>query len=85
MIQLLLNGSDASGVAAFDDVFDLFGKYQLLLLYDLTVYDDVDGDVVVDECQYIQIQHIDVTFYFQNILFAHFSAAGVFDDSNGAV
>lgn len=85
MGQSLLNGSDASGVAAFDDVFDLFGKYQFLLLYDLTVFDDVDGDVVVDEGQDIQIQHIDVTFYFQNILFAHFSAAGVFDDSNGAV
>ena len=85
MGQSLLNGSDASGVAAFDDVFDLFGKYQYLLLYDLTIFDDIDGDVVVDECQDIQIQHVDVTFYFQNILFAHFSAAGVFDDSNGAV
>lgn len=85
MGQSLLDGSDASRVAAFDDVFDLFGKYQFLLLYNLTVFDDVDGDVVVDECQYIQIQHIDVTFYFQNILFAHFSATGVFDDSNGAV
>ena len=85
MGQSLLDGSDASGVAAFDDVFDLFGKYQFLLLYNLTVFDDVDGDVVVDEGQDIQIQHIDVTFYFQNILFAHFSAAGVFDDSNGAV
>ena len=80
MGQSLLNGSDASGVAAFDDVFDLFGKYQYLLLYDLTIFDDIDGDVVVDECQYIQIQHIDVTFYFQNVFFAHFSAAGVFDD-----
>ena len=85
MGQSLLDGSDASGVAAFDDVFDLFGKYQFLLLYDLTVFDDVDGDVVVDECQDIQIQHIDVTFYFQNVFFAHFSAAGVFDDGNGAV
>lgn len=85
MGQSLLDGSDASGVAAFDDVFDLFGKYQFFFLYDLTIFDDIDGDVVVDECQYIQIQHIDVTFYFQNILFAHFSAAGVFDDSNGAV
>lgn len=37
MGQSLLDGSDASGVAAFDDVFDLFGKYQFLLLYDLTV------------------------------------------------
>ena len=85
MGQSLLDGSDASGVAAFDDVFDLFGKYQFLFLHNLAVFDDIDGDVVVDECQYIQIQHIDVTFYFQNILFAHFSAAGVFDDSNGAV
>ena len=59
MGQSLLNGSDASGVAAFDDVFDLFGKYQFLLLYNLTVFDDVDGDVVVDEGQDIQIQHID--------------------------
>ena len=57
MGQSLLDGSDASRVAAFDDVFDLFGKYQFLLLYDLTVFDDVDSDVVVDECQYIQIQH----------------------------
>ena len=85
LVKALLDGSDASGVAAFDDVLDLFGKYQFFLLYDLTVFDDVDGDVVVDECQYIQIQHIDITFYFQNVFFAHFSAAGVFDDSNGAV
>ena len=85
VIQFLLDGSDASGVAAFDDIFDLFGKYQFLLFYDLTVFDDVDGDVVIDECQDIQIQHVDVTFYFQNVFFAHFSAAGVFDDSNGAV
>lgn len=85
MGQSLLDGSDASGVAAFDDVFDLFGKYQFLLLDDLTVFDDVDSDVVVDECQDIQIQHIDVTFYFQNIFFAHFSAARIFDDGNGAV
>ena len=69
MGQSLLDGSDASGVAAFDDVLDLFGKYQFFLLYDLTVFDDVDGDVVVDECQYIQIQHIDITFYFQRDFF----------------
>ena len=85
MGQSLLDGSDASGVAAFDDVFDLFGKYQFLLLYDLTVFDDVDGDVVVDECQYIQIQHIDITFYFQNVLFAHFIAFRIFYDCNRAV
>ena len=56
MGQSLLDGSDASGVAAFDDIFDLFGKYQFFFLYNLTVFDDVDGDVVVDECQHIQAQ-----------------------------
>ena len=50
MGQSLLDGSDASGVAAFDDVFDLFGKYQFLFLHNLAVFDHVDGDVMVDEC-----------------------------------
>ena len=58
MGQSLLDGSDASGVAAFDDVFDLFGKYQFLLLYDLTVFDDVDGDVVVDIAEDIEVDGV---------------------------
>ena len=58
MGQSLLDGSDASGVAAFDDVFDLFGKYQFLLLYDLTVFDDVDGDVVVDIAEDIKVDGV---------------------------
>ena len=55
------------------------------LLYDLTIFDDDDGDVVVDKCQHIQIQHINITFYCQNNFSAHFAAAGVFGDSNSAV
>ena len=58
MGQSLLDGSDASGVAAFDDVFDLFGKYQFLLLYNLTVFDDVDGDVVVDIAEDIEVDGV---------------------------
>ena len=58
MGQSLLDGSDASGVAAFDDIFDLFGKYQFLLLYDLTVFDDVDGDVVVDIAEDIKVDGV---------------------------
>ena len=58
MGQSLLDGSDASGVAAFDDVFDLFGKYQFFLLYDLTIFDDVDGDVVVDIAEDIEVDGV---------------------------
>ena len=49
MIQLLLNGSDASGVAAFEDVGDLLGKSQGTLLHDVSVFDDVYCNVVVDD------------------------------------
>ena len=85
MGQSLLDGSDASGVAAFDDVFDLFGKYQYLLLYDLTIFDDIDGDVMVDKAENVEVEHVDIAFYLQNVLFAHLVAARVFDDRNGAV
>ena len=85
MGQSLLDGSDASGVAAFDDVFDLFGKYQYLLLYDLTIFDDIDGDVMVDKAENVEVEHVDIAFYLQNVLFAHLIAAGVLDDRNGTV
>ena len=58
MGQSLLDGSDASGVAAFDDVFDLFGKYQFFFLYNLTVFDDVDGDVVVNIAEDIDVDGV---------------------------
>ena len=48
MGQSLLDGSDASGVAAFDDIFDLFGKYQFFLLHDLINFDNIDGDIVIN-------------------------------------
>ena len=47
--QSLLNGSDASGVAAFEDVGDLLGKSQGTLLHDVSVFDDVYRNVVVDD------------------------------------
>lgn len=82
--QSLLDGSDASGVAAFDDVFDLFGKYQYLLLYDLTILMTLTVMLwsmnASTSRSSISMSHS--TF---RISFCPFSAAGVFDDSNGAV
>ena len=83
--QALLNGSDAAGVFALDDVFDFLGENQFFFVYDFSVFNDVDGNVVVDKGKDVQIQHIDVAFYFQDVFFAHFVAAGVFDNGNGTV
>ena len=50
MGQLLFDGSDASGIVTFDHVFDLLGQNQLPLVYDLTILDHIDSDVMIDEC-----------------------------------
>ena len=85
LIQFLLNGGDTAGIPAFDDIFDLFGKLKFPLFYDFFSFDDIDGDVVVDKTQYIQIQCVNITLHFQNILFAHLIAAGILDNGNAAV
>lgn len=85
MGKLLLYGSDAAGIPAFDDVLDLAGQDQFLFVHDLAVLDHIDRDIVVDEGQHIQIQSVDVTLYFQDIFLAHLIAAGVLDDRHGTV
>ena len=51
LIQTLLDGSDAARVLAFDNICDLLWKFQDPFLNDLLVFDDVDGDVVIDETE----------------------------------
>ena len=43
------------------------------------------GDVVIDETEDVQIKVFNRAFYFDDIFFSHFVAAGVFDDGNTAV
>ena len=85
MIQTLLNGSDAAGIFAFDDVRDLFWQSEDFFLHDLFILDDVDGDVVIDKTKDIQLQITNGTFHLDDVLGSHFVAAGIFDDGNGAV
>ena len=54
--KFLFDGSDAAGIFAADHVFDLLGEMEALFLYDLTVFDDVYSDIVIDETKHIQIQ-----------------------------
>ena len=85
MGEFLLDGGNASGVVAFDDIFNLLRQCQFFFLHDFSVFNYIDSDIVVNECKHIQVKHVDIAFYFQNVLFFHFIASGIFDDSHGAV
>ena len=53
--EFLFDGSDTAGVLAFNDIVDFPGEYQFLFIYDFAVLDHIDGDVMVDEGQDVQI------------------------------
>ena len=80
-----LYGRDAAGVGAVNDVPDFLRELQTPLFNDLTVFDDVYGNVAVDEGQDVQIQRVDVALHLQDVFFAHLTAPGVLDDRNRAV
>ena len=85
MRKFLLYGSNTSRIFTFDDVFDFFGQHQIFFINDFAVLDHIDSDIVVDEREYIQIQCVNVTFYFQNIFLAHLITAGILDDCHGTI
>jgi len=51
----LLNRGDAAGILAVEDIGDLLGELEVFFCHDFTVFDDVDGDVVVDDCQHVHV------------------------------
>ena len=83
--KLLLDGGDASWVVAADNILDLSWKNQRALLDDLAGLDYIDGDVVIDKGKDVQVQCVDVTFYLEDIFFAHGLTLGVLDYGNGGV
>ena len=85
MRKLLLDGGDASGIVTFDNILYFSGKLKASLFDYLACLDHVDGDIVIDECKYIEIESINVTFHLQYILLSHNLGAGILDYSNGAV
>src|SRR5699024_6407043 len=77
MVQLLLDRGDAPGILAPDDIFYLLGKMERLFLDNLLVLDDVDGDVVINEPQDVQVHKVDGTLDLHDILLPHLAALGV--------
>ena len=68
-----------------DDIFDFFRKNEFFLFNNFPVLNNINSDIVIDECQYIQIHHIHITFHLQDILLSHFIASGVFYDCHCAI
>ena len=85
MIQPLLDRCDTSRILAADHVADFFWEFQLFLLNDLFIFNDVDRDVVIDESEDVQIHEVDGAFDLDNIFFTHFIAFCVLDNGNTAV
>lgn len=85
MIQFLLDGSDASGILAPYHVDNLLWKMETLLVNDLGILDNVDGDVVVNESKDVQVNEVYRAFNLHDILLAHLVALGILDDRDTAV
>lgn len=81
----MLYGSDAPGIFAPDDISDLLWQVQAFLLNDLLVLDDIDGDIVINETENVQVHKINGALDLHDIFFAHLAALRIFDNGNAAV
>ena len=82
--QFLLDGSDAAGIPAADNIGDPLRQFQGMLFHDLIILDDIDGDFVVQNSQYIQV-NVKGSLDFDDILLAHLVAPGILNDGNGII
>ncbi len=64
MGEFLLDRCDAAGIFAFQHIFDLLWERERQFLHDLAVLDDIDGDVVIDEAQDVEVERVDVALDF---------------------
>jgi hypothetical protein len=85
LIQTLLNRRNAPRILTGNDIYNLFRKVQGSFLDDFTVFYNVNGYVVVNKPEYIQIQVINGAGDLDNILSAHFIGTGIFYDGDGAI
>ena len=85
MRQLLLDGGDAAGIFAVDDVCDFLWHFHPFFLYDMAVLDDIDRDVVIDVSQDIQIYQVKAAVDLDYIFFAHLAALGILNDCSLAL
>ena len=82
--QLLLNGGDAAGILAADDVGDALGQLELALFDALAVLDDVDGDAGVDIADDVPVK-VERLIDLDDVLAAELAARNVLEQRDRAV
>ena len=82
--QLLLNGGDAAGILAADDVGDALGQLELALFGALAVLDDVDGDAGVDIADDVPVK-VEHLIDLDDVLAAELAAGNVLEQRDRAV
>ena len=82
--QLLLNGGDAAGILAADDVGDALGQLELALFGALAVLDDVDGDAGVDIADDVPVK-VEHLIDLDDVLAAELAARNVLEQRDRAV
>jgi len=82
--QLLLHGCDAAWILAGNNAVKLSRKFELTLLYNFAVLNQIDGDTGIKVAENIKVE-VDKSVDLDNILFAGFAALCVLDDRNSAI
>ena len=85
LIQSLLDGSNAAWILAADNIYNLFRKAKVFFLNNLFIFDDVYGNIVINEAQDIQIQILNRALNLDDVLFAHLITLCVLDDRNSSI
>ena len=84
MIDPFFNRADAARILAADDIGQPFGKGQLLLFHNFSVFDDTNGNMMIDISQKIKVE-IDLPFDFDHIFSSELGAAGISDQNDRTI
>ena len=76
--KFLLNGGNATRIAAFDNVAYFVGQFQMNALCKHTFTDDADGDAGIEIPDYVKIDVNEIK-NLDDIFFAHFNTVCIHD------
>ena len=84
MLDILLSCRDASRILALQNVNELFGKLDVLLVNNNTVANDRNRDITADEAE-LCVVDVDIAVDLDDILLTHLAARYVLEDRNRTV
>ena len=85
MIQSLLDRSDAARILAVNHVADFVRQMESFFVYDLRIFYNIYGNIMINKTEDVQIHKVDRTLNFHDIFLSHFITLCIFYDCNAAV